>query len=137
MLPQSKGKMFPGDERGLSELEWFRSYNSFNFGGHYNEHKTPFGALYVLNEEVLAEKCRITMEVEEDSHIVLVPIVGAVTWKTNHKEEGVAEAGQAQVLSMCKGSSVTVANPYPDALVSYLQLWIKTQGDAQEAVHRL
>jgi len=137
MVPQSKGKIFLADERGLNELEWFRSYNTFNFGRYYNEHKTPFGALYVLNEDVLAEGCSIAMEVEEDSHIILVPVVGAVFWKTSHNEEGVVEAGQAQRLALCKGTSFTVTNPYEDTPVRYIQLWIKTQSDARETGHRL
>ena len=138
MVPQSKGKIFLSDERGLSELEWFRSYNTFNFGRYYNKHRSPFGALYVLNEDTLAEGCGLTMEVEHDTHIILIPVVGAVSWKTKHNdEEGVVEAGQAQVLSMCSGASLAIANPYADRLVRYLQLWIKTPGDASEKAHRL
>lgn len=137
MVPQSKGKMFLADERGLNELEWFRSYNTFNFGRYYNEHKTPFGALYVLNEETLAEGCSMNMQVEEDTHIVLLPVVGAIAWKTSHGHEGMLEAGQAQVLPLPQGSVVEITNPYADTPVQYLQLWIKTPGDAAAAAHRL
>jgi len=137
MVPQSNGKMFLADERGLNELEWFRSYNTFNFGRYYNEHKTPFGALYVLNEDTLAEGCSMSMQVEDDSHIILIPIVGAIAWKTSHGNEGLAEAGQAQVLPLTNGMTVEITNPYADTLVKYLQLWIKTPGDAPAAAHRL
>ena len=137
MVPQSNGKMFLADERGLNELEWFRSYNTFNFGRYQHAHKTPFGALYVLNEDVLAEGCSMTMEIEEDTHIILVPIVGAVAWKTIHNEAGITEAGQAQRLFLGKGTRFTIANPYEDTLVRYVQLWIKKQSDAPEGTHRL
>jgi len=137
MVPQSKGKIFLSDERGISELDWFRSRNTFNFGRYYNEHKTPFGDLYVLNEDTLAENCRLAMEVEEESHIVLVPVVGAIAWKTSDRKEGLVEAGQAQVLPLPKGASFEIMNPYDDTLVKYLQLWITTPGGAQQSAHRL
>jgi hypothetical protein len=120
MVPQSKGKMFLAAERGLNELSWFRSYNTFNFGRYYNEHKTPFGALYVLNEDTLAGGRVITMNVEEDSDIILIPVVGAVTCNND-----VIAAGQIQLLSMKAGTSFSVANPYETELVKFLQIWIK------------
>ncbi|MBS1563224.1 MAG: pirin family protein [Bacteroidetes bacterium] len=136
MVPQSNGKMFLADERGLNEMEWFRSYNTFNFGRYQHEHKTPFGALYVLNEDVLAEGCSMTMEVEEDTYIILIPVVGAVAWKTIHNEGGIAEAGQAQRLFSGKGTRFTITNPYEDTPVRYVQLWIKKQSGAQGVAHR-
>src|SRR4051812_35032551 len=99
MVPQSKGKIFLAAERGLNELSWFRSYNTFNFGRYYNEHKTPFGVLYVLNEDTLAGGHVITMNVEEDSDIILVPVVGAVAFNND-----VITAGQIQLLSMKAGT---------------------------------
>jgi redox-sensitive bicupin YhaK (pirin superfamily) len=123
MVPQSKGKMFLSAERGLNELSWFRSYNTFNFGRYYNEHKMPFGALYVLNEDTLAGGRSITMEVEDDSDIILIPVVGAVVC-----DDQLVEAGQTQFLSMAAGSSFSVTNPYETELVKFLQLWIKVPG---------
>ena len=137
MVPQSKGKMFLSDERGCSELEWFRSCHTFNFGKYRHEHKTPFGALYVLNEDTLAEGARISMEVETDSAIVLIPVVGTIAWKAGPVHEGMVEAGQAQVLQAPAGVSVQIANPYEDTPVKYLQLWIKTNGGPATAGSRL
>ena len=54
MIPQSKGKIFLSEERGYQELDWFRSYNTFNFGKYLHEHKTAIGPLYVLNDDTLA-----------------------------------------------------------------------------------
>lgn len=128
MLPQSKGKIFLSEERGLNELEWFRSYNTFNFGRYYNEFKTPFGALYVLNEDTLAGDRSFTMNVEEDSCIILIPVVGAIACKDSTGNAGLVEAGQAQLLNIPAGGSFEVKNPYGSDLVKFLQLWIKTPG---------
>jgi hypothetical protein len=53
MIPQSKGKIYLAEERGLNETDWFRSYNTFNFGKYQHEFKKPFSSLYVLNEDTL------------------------------------------------------------------------------------
>jgi redox-sensitive bicupin YhaK (pirin superfamily) len=137
MIPQSKGKIFLADERGLQQLDWFRSYNTFNFGKYYNEHKTPFGALYVLNEDTLAPNGSITMKVEENSDIILIPVVGAVTWRDSAGNTALAAAGQALFYNASKNTSITISNPYEDALVNFLQLWIKRPVTAADATLQL
>lgn len=134
MLPQSKGKIFLADERGLNQLDWFRSYNTFNFGRYYNEHKTPFGGLYVLNEDTLAPGRSITMQVEEDSDIILIPVVGAVNWRDSAGNTALAAAGQSLYYSAPKGAGITISNPYADALVNFLQIWIKRQDTAAATI---
>lgn len=126
MIPQSKGKMYLSDERGYNEMPWFRTYNTFNFGRYFNEHKQAFGALYVLNEDVLAGGKGFRMEVETTSDIILLPIVGAITFATDDGHNGLLEAGQVQVLHLTAGNSFEVRNPYENDLVKFLQLWIKT-----------
>lgn len=128
MIPQSKGKIYLSDERGYNEMPWFRTYNTFNFGRYYNEHKQAFGALYVLNEDVLAGGKGFRMEVETASDIILLPIVGAITFTTDDGHNGLLEAGQVQVLHLSPGNTFEVRNPYENDLVKYLQLWIKTPG---------
>jgi redox-sensitive bicupin YhaK (pirin superfamily) len=124
MIPQSPGKMYLSDERGLNEMPWFRTFNTFNFGRYFSEHKQPFGALYVLNEDVLAGNRSFRMEVETSSDIILIPIVGAITYFTPDGRNGLLEAGQAQVLHV--QDAFEIRNPYEHDLVKFLQLWIKS-----------
>lgn len=126
MIPQSKGKMYLSDERGYNEMPWFRTYNTFNFGRYFNEHKQPFGALYVLNEDVLAGGKGFRMQVESPADIILLPIVGAITFTTDDGHHGWLEAGQVQVLHLTPNTAFEVRNPYENDLVKFLQLWIKT-----------
>ena len=126
MLPQSKGKIYPAEERGLNETEWFRSYNTFNFGKYQQEHKKPFGSLYVLNEDTLGGGQSLKWLIEEDTDIILIPIVGAIAFGGSTGNEGLVEAGAVQVLHLKAGNTCTTKNPYTDHLVKCLQLWIKT-----------
>jgi redox-sensitive bicupin YhaK (pirin superfamily) len=125
MIPQSKGKMFLADERGYNETDWFRSYNTFNFGRYQHEHKNPFGALYVLNEDTLAGNSSLKWKIEEDTDVILIPVVGAIVFRDSSGNTDRIEAGMVQVISLAADAGYEVNNPYPDELVKYLQIWVK------------
>jgi len=129
MLQQTKAKIFLAGERGLSETDWFRSYTTFNFGSYQNEYKTPVGPLYVLNDETLAGGHQAKYLVEEDSLIVLLPVVGTIVRKTEN-EETFLQAGEAQVIYCSSNSAIEIANPYETELVNYLQLWFRYSANA-------
>ena len=123
MVQQNKGKIFLADERGHNEMEWFRSYNTFNFGRYQHDHKTPFGPLYVLNDDTLAGGKSISMTVEADSEILLVPIVGAITYTDNRGNSTALEAGECQVYATPKDTTIQISNQYDNELVNFLQIW--------------
>ena len=125
MLDQSQGKIFLAAERGHTETDWFRSYNTFNFGNYQSEHKTPFGPLYVFNDDTLAGGRKINLMVEEDTTIILLPTVGAVVFVDSLGNENVAEAGQALIYAAQKDTSILLGNPYDDELINFLQIWIR------------
>ncbi|MFT3826740.1 MAG: hypothetical protein QM731_22650 [Chitinophagaceae bacterium] len=123
MIQQNKGKIYLGEERGHDELDWFRSLHTFNFGQYNNEHKTPVGPLYILNEDTLAGKRSLTILAEEDSEMLLIPVVGAVTWQTSNGHSGEVEAGESVQLAIPLGTTINISNPYEEELVNFLQLW--------------
>lgn len=125
MVPQSKGKMFLAEERGCCEMDWFRSYSTFNFGIFQQEHKSAAGPLYVLNDDTLAGQRSVTLTVEEPSDILLLPVVGSVTCSTSMGYADGLEAGQCTRLYAVAGSTLQVDNPYDEELVNYVQLWFK------------
>src|SRR5215204_3579161 len=96
-MPEEKAKIFLSDDRGLNELDWFRSSNTFNFGKYFNEHKKRFGDLYVLNDDTLAGGKSLQMTVEEEAEILLIPVVGAVEYKDCNGNTNIIEAGQVQI----------------------------------------
>lgn len=125
MLSQSRGKIFLADERGYSEMEWYRSYNTFNFGNFFNPHKTAFESLYVWNDDTLAGGKRIRMDVEEQSDILLIPVVGTIAFKDQTGHTGFVEAGQVQLLTLPAGAYFEIANPYEEDLINFLHIWIR------------
>jgi redox-sensitive bicupin YhaK (pirin superfamily) len=125
MTKQVKGKMFLAGERGLNETAWLRSWNTFNFGKYYNENKQPVGDVYVLNDDMLDGGRSLSMLVEEDSYIILLPVAGAIAYKDTAKNESLLAAGQVQVAYTAKGTTFEITNPFKEELVNFLQIWIR------------
>lgn len=125
MIQQAKAKIFLADERGLNETAWFSSQNTFNFGKYFNEHKYPFGNIYVVNDDTLDAGCSLKMLIEENSHIVLLPVMGAITFNDSYGNKNTVAAGQTQVLTFDKGGTLEIRNPFNDGLVNFLQIWIR------------
>ena len=128
MVQQNKGKIFLAEERGHHERDWFRSYNTFNFGQYQQEHKTPFGPLYILNDDTLAGGKGITMATEADSLLLLIPVVGAITYSDNYGQTNTIEAGECPLYATPKDTLVQIGNPYQNELVNFLQIWFYTTG---------
>jgi len=125
MIVDPKAKIFLADDRGLNKTPWFRSWNTFNFGQYQQEHKHPFGNMYVLNDDTLDGGRSLSMLIEEKTHVILLPVVGAVAYKDSTGNENLIAAGQVQLLTLNKGASFEVTNPFKDELVNFLQIWIK------------
>jgi quercetin 2,3-dioxygenase len=131
MTVQTKAKIFLADERGLNETVWFRSWNTFNFGKYKSEHKQPFGAMYLLNEDSLDGGRSLSMLVEEKSYIILLPVIGAIEYKDSLGNESLIAAGQLQLFTADKGASFQIVNPFKGEVVNFLQIWIKADATAQ------
>lgn len=124
-MTATKAKIFLSDERGLNQLDWFRSFATFNFGNYQNEFKTPVNRLYLLNDDTLAAGKSIKLEVGENSMLILLPVAGAVEYRDTMGNAGITDAGCLQMVLLPAGSSYTVTNPYANDLVNFLQVCIK------------
>jgi quercetin 2,3-dioxygenase len=124
-MMEQQAKIFLSDERGIMQLDWFRSFTTFNFGNYQQEHKTPVNRLYVLNDDTLAGGKSMHLQVEENSILILLPVVGAVEYTDSNGNTGITGAGCLQMTMLPAGTNYTVTNPYTNDLVNFLQVWIK------------
>ncbi len=130
MIPQSKGKMYVAAERGFTETDWFRSYNTFQFGAYQHLDKQPFHSLYVLNNDTLAGGKSFSLLVEKDSDIIVIPTVGAVQFSDSQNNKSTIEVGQVLRFTVVHGTTIVFENPYADDPINFLQLWLKKEIDS-------
>lgn len=123
MDTQLQAQLYLADQRGCSQLDYFRSFHSFSFGQYVDEHKLSFGALQVLNDDTLTAGNRIRMQLESTTDVVIFPIVGGLEYKSS-LGDGFLEAGQAQTFSLASGMDYEIINPYETEQINFLQIWL-------------
>ena len=74
--------------------------------------------MYVLNDDALDGGRAMTMQVEEPSSIILLPVIGALHFKTSAGHEGTLAAGQVQLLMLSKGDQMELINPFKNDLIN-------------------
>lgn len=137
MIKQAKGKIFLSDNRGVVETAQLRRYSTFNFGAYFNEHKTPFDSLYILNEEMVAGSQQTVLDVEEASYILTLPVTGEVHVTDLQGNTSTVHVEQVQVNTIPASSSIQLVNPYKSDLITFLQIGIKAAGPVEKASSRL
>ena len=123
MDTQTQAQLYLADQRGCLQIDYFRSYHSFNFGQYNAENRQPFGSLQMLNDDTLTAGHTIKMQVAENTDILILPIVGGLEYKTS-LGTGFLEAGQATVFSLSNGMDYEIINPYEAELINFLQIWL-------------
>jgi hypothetical protein len=116
-----QAQIYLNDTRGKHELNWFRSFHTFNFGNYHNEHRKPLGSLYVLNDDTLAGGRSYEMETEEHTQVLVLPVVGAVTCN-----DTLIHAGQLLAINAPAGtkSILPILTPDEKDMVNCLQLMV-------------
>jgi quercetin 2,3-dioxygenase len=88
MITQTEATIFLSDQRGCSQTDWFRSFHCFNFGAYQAKHRAPFGCLRVFNDDTLAGEKSLKMQLDENTDVILLPLVGAVEYQNGLDKTG-------------------------------------------------
>jgi len=124
MIKQTQGQIYLAGQRGCTHLSWFRSFHTFNFGLYQDWNREPFGNLHAFNDDTLATGKSFKMQLEENTEVILIPVVGAIEYRNGLGKTGILEAGQMQVFSASKGMEYEISNPYETELVNFLQIFL-------------
>jgi quercetin 2,3-dioxygenase len=90
-----------------------------------NEHKLSFDIIEVINDEILDGGCNKNFEIGQSSYLLLIPVIGAIRYKDSRGNENLLAAGQWQLTKMQPGEKIEIQNPFKEAMVNYLQIWVK------------
>ncbi|MGB1168872.1 MAG: pirin family protein [Flavobacteriaceae bacterium] len=110
--------------RGLSNYGWLTSYHSFSFGNYYHPNKTNFGALRVLNDDVVQPKMGFGTHPHENMEIISIPLKGTLSHRDSMNNIRSLEVNEVQVMSAGTGLTHSEFNDSKTDEVHFLQLWI-------------
>ncbi len=121
------GKIFLAGQHGKTRMEAFQSIHTFHHGTFQHAHREPFGALSVLNEEVLAPGATMEVTAAENCYHLIMPLMGGLIYDDSLKNLTGIIAGEVQAVPMPAGSSCTLNNPFHAHDVRFLRLVIRTE----------
>jgi hypothetical protein len=120
----SKSVLHTAESRGVSNYGWLHSRHSFSFGDYYDADRIRFGALRVLNDDMVAPGKGFGTHAHSNMEIISIPLEGDLEHKDSMNNVSVIRHGDIQVMSAGKGIYHSEYNKNKDRTVRFLQLWI-------------
>lgn len=117
-------KFFPAAERGHVNFGWLDSHHSFSFGHWYHPEKTNFGALRVLNDDIVEPSMGFGTHPHQNMEIVSIPLFGELAHKDSTGTNGIIKTGDVQIMSAGSGIQHSEFNHSSEKKVNFLQIWI-------------
>lgn len=115
---------YPANERGTNDLGWLKAKFSFSFASYYNPEKVHFGALRVLNDDIIAGGGGFGRHPHDNMEIITIPLSGALEHKDSMGNIGVISAGEVQVMSAGTGIEHSEYNHSATEAANTLQIWL-------------
>jgi len=112
------------DSRGYANHGWLEARHSFSFAGWYDAKKVHFGALRVLNDDIIAPGKGFGEHPHNNMEIITIPLHGALEHKDSMGNHGVIRAGEVQVMSAGSGVFHSEFNASTSEPISLFQIWI-------------
>jgi len=112
------------NSRGRTQLKWLDSHHSFSFGAYYDPERINFGALRVLNDDVVAGGMGFGTHPHRDMEIISIPLQGDLIHQDSTGISKIIKQGDVQVMSAGTGIQHSEYNANKDGEVKFLQIWI-------------
>ena len=112
------------DTRGFADHGWLKAKHSFSFASYYDPERVHFGALRVLNDDIVAPGMGFGMHPHDNMEIITIPLEGSLAHKDSMGNSSVIKAGEIQVMSAGTGIMHSEFNPSDTEQINLLQIWL-------------
>lgn len=119
-----KSVLHKANTRGHANHGWLDAHHTFSFANYYDRNRIQFGALRVLNDDIVAGGRGFGEHPHDNMEIITIPLRGALQHKDNTGGEGVIRAGEVQVMSAGTGVLHSEVNASASEEVNLLQIWV-------------
>ena len=110
--------------RGSANHDWLNSKHTFSFASYYNPERMNFGALRVLNDDIVQAGMGFGTHPHENMEIISIPLEGDLEHKDNMGNVTVIKKGDVQVMTAGTGITHSEYNKSKSNEVKFLQIWI-------------
>lgn len=119
-----KTTRYDSNSRGHANHGWLDARHTFSFANYYNPSRMGFGALRVLNDDIIAPEMGFGLHPHKDMEIISIPLAGALAHKDSMGHEKVIRKGEVQVMSAGTGVVHSEYNHSHQDYVNLLQIWV-------------
>ncbi|WP_027136513.1 pirin family protein [Gaetbulibacter saemankumensis] len=113
------------DSRGFANHGWLQANHSFSFANYYNPEKVHFGALRVLNDDMIAPSMGFGTHPHDNMEIITIPLKGILKHRDSmHNEWQAVLPGEVQVMSAGTGVQHSEINGSNEDHLGLFQIWI-------------
>ena len=116
--------------RGKLDYGWLKANYSFSFSSYFDPERINFGALRVLNDDVIAPSMGFNTHPHKNMEIITVPLQGELKHKDSMSNEWLyVKPNEVQVMSAGTGIHHSEMNASSKESLSLFQIWIIPQED--------
>lgn len=112
------------DTRGHAHHGWLNAQHSFSFANYYDPARIQFGALRVLNDDIIAPGMGFGKHPHDNMEIITIILDGALEHKDSMGHAQAIYPNEVQVMSAGSGVFHSEYNHSKDEEVNVLQTWI-------------
>lgn len=117
-------KILLAKNRGEANHGWLLAKHSFSFANYFDSEKVNFGALRVLNDDVVAPGMGFGTHPHDNMEIITIPLRGALEHKDSMGNTSVIKVGEIQVMSAGSGITHSEFNASDVNEINLFQIWI-------------
>ena len=115
---------YPKQQLGSADHGWLKSLFHFSFADYYNPERMGFGALRVVNDDLVAPGAGFEMHPHRDMEIISYVIDGSLTHGDSLGNKNAISRGHIQYMSAGTGIMHSEHNRGNETL-RFLQIWLK------------
>ncbi len=122
-----KTERYDAKTRGFNDAGWLHSNFSFSFANYYDPRRMGYGALRVLNDDIIEPANGFGMHEHDNMEIVTLVTEGVLEHKDSEGNGGTLRGGDVQVMSAGSGIAHSEFNPSDEEPLALFQMWITTK----------
>ncbi len=123
------------NERGQFDHGWLQSAHSFSFGQYHDPAHMGFGALRVINDDVVAPGKGFDTHPHRDMEIVTWVLSGSLKHQDSTGNGAVLRAGEAQRMTAGRGIFHSEHNASASEPLHLLQIWLHPEARGLDPGH--
>lgn len=116
--------LYKASSRGHFDHGWLDTYHTFSFANYYDPYRVQFGALRVINDDVVTGGMGFDTHPHNNMEIISIPLLGDLEHKDSMGNTSTIREGDVQVMSAGTGVLHSEYNPNSDRIVNFFQIWV-------------